>query len=87
MATVKFSHQEDLNTMQAEIYLLTGKKFNKQEILEAIFSLEKNNVHKIIERLTSKDNEPTEDPLLAWLKTPVDGKEDTDSVNEHDVIQ
>ena len=87
MATVKFSHQEDLNNLQAEIYLLTRKKFNKQEILEAIFSLEKNNVNKIIEKLTSKENESEEDPLLTWLKTPVDGIEDIDSVKEHDVIQ
>ena len=56
--------------------------------MEAIFSIEKNNIHKIVETLISPSKKKTtEDPLLTWLKSPVDGDEDTDSVLEHDVMQ
>ena len=89
MSTVKFSLQDELNKLQAEIYLLTGKKFTTQQLLEVIFSLGHHNIEGIVDKLVNPDIETSdiEDPLDSWLATPVDGDEDTDSVKEHDLIQ
>ncbi len=85
MSTVKFSLQHDLNKLQAEIYLLTNKKYSKQEIIEAIFRLGSKNIDGILAELTKKTKQ-SKYPLFEWVNKPIDKGEYTDSVQEHDVI-
>ncbi len=67
VSTVKFDLQEDLEELQARIYLDTKKKLSKKDILELTFRIGAKNyeqlIHEIQQRKTSLDDNVIESVL------------------------
>ena len=55
VSTVKFELQDDLNELQARIYLGTKKKLSKKEILELTFNFSKNNFDRLISLILEEE--------------------------------
>lgn len=88
MSTVKFAMQDELNELQAKIYLHTKKKMSKKEILELVFKMGQQDFEKIIEMIENgeKGDEPDDEFFKTWIDSPFTEGEPTDSVKEHDVV-
>lgn len=65
VSTVKFDLQDDLDELQARIFLDTRKKLNKKELLELIFKIGAKNYEQIIDTLLASENHPIDDKIIS----------------------
>ena len=71
MSTVKFDLQEDLEELQARIFLETRKKLSKKEILEIVFKIGSEHFDQVINEI--KNNErPLDDDIIKSVLQNVD---------------
>ncbi len=63
MSTVKFNLQEELEELQAKIFLETKRKFSKKELLELVFQIGAKNYTQIINEV-KKESKPVTDELI-----------------------
>ncbi len=64
VSTVKFDLQDDLDELQARIFLDTRKKLSKKEVLELVFRLGAQNYEKILETLLSSEEYLLNDEII-----------------------
>jgi len=55
VSTVKFELQQDLDELQARIFLATNKKLSKKEILELTFNFGKKNFDRLISLILEEE--------------------------------
>ena len=63
MATVKFDSQDELEELQARIYLDTKVKLSKKEILELFFKYGKNHYNEVIKEINLNQEDLTESEI------------------------
>ena len=63
MSTIKFDLQDDLEEIQARIYLDTHKKLTKKQLLELIFRIGKRNYADILDELQIQDQSISSDTI------------------------
>ena len=56
MTTVKFDLKDDLEELQARLYLDTRKRLTKKEILELVFKMGMENYDLIVKQLRSREH-------------------------------
>ena len=82
MSTVKFELQDDLNELQARIYLATKKKLSKKEILELTFNFSKNNFDRLISLILEEDQgELNDNDIKDILSLASDLGKDTENLS------
>ena len=64
VSTVKFDLQEDLDELQARIFLDTRKKLSKKEVLELVFRIGVQNYEKILEMFLLSEEHPLDDETI-----------------------
>ena len=83
MATVKFDSQDELDELQARIYLDTKIKLTKKEILELFFKYGKTHYDEIIQELKSDQEELTDADINDILDSVSDWGEGTENLSEN----
>lgn len=63
MSTVKFDLQDDLEEIQARLYLDTRKRLNKKQILELVFKIGLEHYDLIVEEIMSRE-QPLDDSTI-----------------------
>jgi len=82
VSTVKFELQDDLNELQARIYLATKKKLSKKEILELTFNFSKNNFDRLISLILEEDQgELNDNDIKDILSLASDLGKDTENLS------
>lgn len=83
MATVKFDSQDELEELQARIYLDTKVKLSKKEILELFFKYGKNHYNEIINELISDQEALTDDDINDILDSVSDWGKGTEKLSQN----
>ena len=83
MATVKFDSQDELEELQARIYLDTKVKLTKKEILELFFKYGKSHYNEVIQEINSNQEDLTESEIEEILQLASDWGEGTDKSSEY----
>ena len=82
VSTVKFELQDDLNELQARIYLATKKKLSKKEILELTFNFSKNNFDRLISLILEEEQgELNDNDIKDILSLTSDLGKDTENLS------
>ncbi|MHA1494767.1 MAG: hypothetical protein ACTSRQ_12210 [Candidatus Thorarchaeota archaeon] len=63
MSTVKFDLKDDLEELQARLYLDTRKRLTKKEVLEIVFRVGLENYELIVKEIQSKET-PLDDDII-----------------------
>ncbi|MBD3159418.1 MAG: hypothetical protein GF309_11560 [Candidatus Lokiarchaeota archaeon] len=82
MSTVKFDLQDDLEELQARLYLDTGKRLTKKEILELVFRIGTENYDRIVSEIQAGEVPLTDETIQEILSLAEDlgpGSEDLSS--------
>ena len=82
VSTVKFDLQDDLEELQARLYLDTRKRLSKKEILELVFRIGKENYDLIVREVQSGDIPLSDETIREILSLTEDlgpGSEDLSS--------
>lgn len=82
VTTVKFDLKDDLEELQARLYLDTRKRLTKKEILEIVFKMGMENYDLIVKYLQSKEQPLTRETIKKVLSLAEDmgeGSEDLSS--------
>ncbi|MHA1881962.1 MAG: hypothetical protein ACTSUO_02840 [Candidatus Thorarchaeota archaeon] len=82
MTTVKFDLKDDLEELQARLYLDTRKRLTKKEILEIVFKMGMENYDLIVKYLQSNEQPLTDETIKKILSLTEDmgeGSEDLSS--------
>ena len=82
MSTVKFDLQEDLEELQARIYLDTKKKLSKKDILELAFRIGSNNYEQLIHEIQQEKSSLTDSVIESVLATVNDFGEGTEKLTD-----
>ncbi len=81
VSTVKFDLQEDLEELQARIYLDTKKKLTKKNILELAFKIGAKNYEEIIQEI-QQEKAPLNDGIIeSVLKLATDFGEGSEKLS------
>ena len=83
MATVKFDSQDELDELQAKIYLDTKIKLTKKEILELFFKYGKTHYNEIIQELNTNQEELTDEDIDDILNSVSDWGKGTENLSEN----
>ena len=81
MSTVKFNLQEDLEELQARIYLDTKKKLSKKDILELTFKIGAKNYEQIIREIQQEKASLNDDVIESVLSKVTDFGEGTEKLS------
>ena len=81
MSTVKFDLQEDLEELQARIYLDTKKKLTKKDILELVFKIGAKNYEEIIQEIQQEKAALNDDIIKSVLKLVTDFGEGSEKLS------
>ncbi len=81
MSTVKFDLQEDLEELQARIYLDTKKKLSKKDILELTFRIGAKNYEQMIQEIQREKNSLNDLIIESILDSAVDFGEGTEKLS------
>ena len=81
MSTVKFDLQEDLEELQARIYLDTKKKLTKKDILELAFKIGAKNYEEIIQEIQQEKAVLNDDIIKSVLKLVTDFGEGSEKLS------
>jgi hypothetical protein len=82
VTTVKFDLKDDLEELQARLYLDTRKRLTKKEILELVFKMGLENYDLIVESLRSREQPLSDETIKKVLSLAEDmgkGSEDLSS--------
>lgn len=82
MSTVKFGLHDDLEELQARLYLDTRKRLSKREILELVFRIGLEHYDLIVEEIKSTEQPLNDDTIKRVLSMAEDlgpGSEDLSS--------
>lgn len=82
VSTVKFDLKDDLEELQARLYLDTRKRLTKKEVLEIVFRVGLENYDLIVKELQSKEKPLDDDVIQKILSLAEDlgpGSEDLSS--------
>ena len=82
MSTVKFGLHDDLEELQARLYLDTRKRLSKREILELVFRIGLEHYDLIVEEIKSAEQPLDDDTIKRVLSMAEDlgpGSEDLSS--------
>ena len=82
MSTVKFDLQNDLEELQARIYLDTKKKLTKKDILELTFKIGEQNYNQLIKKIEKSEESISSDKISEILVHAVDFGEGTENLSE-----
>jgi len=63
VSTVKFDLKDDLEELQARLYLDTRKRLTKKEVLEIVFRVGLENYELIVKEIQSKET-PLDDDII-----------------------
>ncbi|MBS3795980.1 MAG: hypothetical protein KGY80_13835 [Candidatus Thorarchaeota archaeon] len=72
MSTVKFDLQDDLEELQARLYLDTGKRLSKKEILELVFRIGTENYKRIVSEVQAGEVPLTDETIQEILSLAED---------------
>ena len=81
VSTVKFDLQEDLEELQARIYLDTKKKLSKKDILELTFRIGAKNYEQMIQEIQREKNSLSDLIIESILDLAVDFGEGTEKLS------
>ncbi len=81
VSTVKFDLQDDLEELQARIYLDTKKKLSKKEILELTFKIGSKNYDQIIHEIQQEESSLDDDIIESVLDFSDDYGEGTEKLS------
>jgi len=81
VSTVKFDLQEDLEELQARIYLDTKKKLSKKDILELTFRIGAKNYEQMIQEIQREKNSLNDLIIESILDSAVDFGEGTEKLS------
>lgn len=81
VSTVKFDLQEDLEELQARLYLDTKKKLSKKEILELTFRIGAKNYEQIIQAIQQEQNSLNDNIIKSILDSATDFGEGTEKLS------
>jgi hypothetical protein len=81
VSTVKFDLQEDLEELQARIYLDTKRKLSKKEILELTFRIGAKNYEELIQEIQQEKSPLTDDIIESVLTLTTDFGEGTEKLS------
>ena len=81
VSTVKFDLQEDLEELQARIYLDTKKKLTKKDILELVFKIGAKNYEEIIQQIQQEKAALNDDIIKSVLKLVTDFGEGSEKLS------
>ena len=81
MSTVKFDLKEDLEELQARIYLDTKKKLTKKDILELVFKIGAKNYEEIIQEIQQEKAALNDDIIKSVLKLVTDFGEGSEKLS------
>ena len=81
MSTVKFDLQEDLDELQARIYLDTKRKLSKKDILELTFRIGAKNYEQLIKEIQRKETSLDDDVIESVLALVSDFGEGTEKLS------
>lgn len=82
VSTVKFDLKDDLEELQARLYLDTRKRFTKKEVLEIVFRVGLENYNLIVKEIQSKEQPLDEETIQKVISLAEDlgpGSEDLSS--------
>ncbi len=82
VSTVKFDLQDDLEELRARLYLDTGKRLTKKEILELVFRIGLQNYDLIVKNVRSEEQPLGDETIQKVLSMAEDlgpGSEDLSS--------
>ena len=82
MTTVKFDLKDDLEELQARLYLDTRKRLTKKEILEIVFKMGLENYDLIVKSVRSREQPLSDETIKMVLSLAEDmgqGSEDLSS--------
>jgi len=82
MTTVKFDLHDDLEELQARLYLDTRKKLTKKEILELIFKMGLENYPMIVNHIRSHEHPLTKAVIKKVLSLARDLGEGSEDLSE-----
>ena len=81
MSTVKFDLHEDLEELQARIYLDTKRKLSKKDILEFTFRIGAQHYDEIIKALQPRESQLTDQIIQSILDYSEDFGEGTENLS------
>ena len=81
VSTVKFDLKEDLEELQARIYLDTKKKLTKKDILELVFKIGAKNYEEIIQEIQQEKAALNDDIIKSVLKLVTDFGEGSEKLS------
>ena len=81
VSTVKFDLQEDLEELQAKIYLDTKKKLSKKDILELAFKIGANNYEQLISEIQQEKSSLSDSVIDSVLTQVTDYGEGTEKLS------
>ena len=81
MSTVKFDLQEDLEELQARIYLDTKKKLSKKDILELAFRIGAKNYDQLINEIQQNQTPLNDNIIESILNLASDFGEGTEKLS------
>ena len=81
VSTVKFDLQEDLEELQARIYLDTKRKLSKKEILELTFRIGAKNYEELIQEIQQEKTSLSDDIIKSVLNLVTDFGEGTEKLS------
>ncbi len=81
VSTVKFDLQEDLEELQARLYLDTKKKLSKKEILELTFRIGAKHYEQIIQAIQQEKNSLNDNIIKSVLDSVTDFGEGTERLS------
>ncbi len=82
MSTVKFDLQDDLEELQARLYLDTRVKLTKKQILELVFRIGRDHYDRLVQEIRSKEcplDDKTIKKILSMTEDFGAGSEDLSS--------
>jgi len=81
VSTVKFDLQDDLEELQARIYLDTKKKLSKKDILELAFRIGANNYEQLIREIQQEKSSLTDSVIESVLALATDYGQGTEKLS------
>jgi predicted ATP-dependent serine protease len=81
VSTVKFDLQEDLEELQARIYLDTKKKLSKKDILELTFRIGAKNYEQIIQEIQQEKTSLNDNIIDSVMTLVTDFGEGTEKLS------
>ncbi|MFO7835079.1 MAG: hypothetical protein R6V83_00345 [Candidatus Thorarchaeota archaeon] len=72
MSTVKFDLQDDLEELQSRLYLDTGKRLTKKDILELAFRIGTENYNRIVSEVQAGEVPLTDETIQEILSLAED---------------